>query len=153
MPANSQQKQFIESSWNDKEFDWTGKSFYFVNFTSLLGNPIGLGGKMEQLMREVRQNGYKTMNNVVLVQHGVTKGKVMIEVEKQDKYDAQVLTFEENTAVDTLVIKESVTTLSNGVKRMKERVFNRRTMEPRGIYYWKVTLPGGSGYIVIFGLT
>ena len=153
MSAYSQQKQFMESSWTDKEFDWTGKSFYFVNVTSLLGKPVGLGGKMERLMREVRQNGYKTLNNIVLVQHGVMKAKVMIEVEKQDKYDAQVLTFEENTAVDTMVIKEGVTSLNTGAKRMKERVFNRRTMESRAIYYWKVTLPGGRGYTVVFGLT
>lgn len=153
MSAYSQQKGFIESEWTDKEFDWTGKSFYFVTVLTILGNPIGLGGKMEQLMREVRQHGYKTINNIVMVQHGVTKAKVMIEIEKQDKYDAQVLTFEEHAVVDTLVIKDSVTSLSTGVKRMKERVFNRRSMEHRAIYYWNVTLTGGSGYTVIFGLT
>ena len=108
---------------------------------------------MEQLNREVRQNGYKTKNNIILIQHGHLKARIMIEVEKQDKYDAQIHTYSENTSVDTMVFREGTGSFNDWVKRMKERIFARRTMEIREIYYWKVPSSAAKSRVVLFGLT
>mgnify|MGYP000527650406 CR=1 FL=1 len=153
MPVTSQDRAFSESAWDSKEFDWTGKTFYFVTIIRIFGKSIGLGGKLEELNREVRRHGYRTLNNNILIQLGAFKGRIMIEVEKEDRYDAQVVTYEEQTTVDTIVIHQSRTSLSAGVKRLKERVFSRRAMAPREIYYWDVNAPGGEDCIVLFGLT
>ena len=152
MPASTSSKAFMESAWDNKEFDWTGKSFYFVNITNLMGKPLRLGNKLEQLNREVRQNGYRTINNIILIQYGVMKSKVMIEVEKQEKYDAQVLTFETQTTADSHVFRNQQSTLSKEVKRLCERVYSRRTREPRYIYYWKVSDPTAQDRTVIFAI-
>lgn len=123
-----------ENVWDHKEFDWTGKSFYYIPITFVLGKPIGLGGKLEQLNREARAAGYKILNSRVLIQHASFKGRAMIEVEKQDQYDAQVVTYDDSLRVDTIVYKGSQSGLGKSIKSLTERVAAKRGMPPREIY-------------------
>ena len=123
------------TDWDQKEFDWTGKSFYFIPITNLFYRPLGLGSKLEQLNREVRQGGYKTRSNIILIQYSPFKGRIMIEVEKQDKYDAQMTTYEIQTMADTIVYRGAFSLLGKGIKRLTERVVAKRGLEPRELYY------------------
>ena len=123
------------AKWDHKEHDWTGKVFYFVNMICIFSKPLGLGSKMEQLNREVRQAGYKIIDTSILVLADAFSGKVMIEVEKQDIMDAQILHFEDKTTAYTTVYRGSYGGLSKGMRSLAEMVASRRGMAPRSIYY------------------
>ena len=140
--------------WDQKEFDWTDKAFYFIPLTFIFYKPLAIGSKLEQLNREVHRAGYKVLSNMVLVQHAMFKGRALIEVEKMDKYDAQILHFEERTTVDTIVYRGSPIRISRGIKRLSERVASKRNMAPREVYYMYVTGSASDTYkTIIFGLT
>ena len=143
-----------DSVWDNKEFDWTGKSFYFINLFCIFFNPVGLIGKLEQLNRDARQNGYKIIGEMVLIERGTFSGRAMIEVEKQDKYDANILALEEKTTVSTIVYRGASSKLGVGIKRLKEMVTLRKNMEPRKILYAYTPVPASGSYkTVLFALT
>jgi len=147
----TQVAKFSEIAWESREFDWMGKSFYFIPIMNILGKPIGLGKKMVDLNNEVRRNGYKALSTMMLIQYSTFKGRIMIEVEKQDKYDSQVITYDDTTTVDTIVHKGRGG-LGSSVKRLQQRVASRRGMPPRTIYYWLVS-GIGSERIVLLSFT
>ncbi len=152
MPAPNTTRGFEDDVWDRKEFDWTGKSFYFINFISLFGINFGLDKKLELLNREIRQNGYKIKNPMILVQYGKVKSRAMIEIEKPDRYDAQVQNYDIATTADTIIHYGGLSSLSKGVQKLKERVFSRRSMLPREIYY--VYQPGANTEkTLLIGLT
>ncbi len=141
-------------AWDMQEFDWTGKSFYFIPIINLFYRPIGLGSKLELLNREVRQGGYKIASNMILIQYCPFKGRAMIEVEKQDKYDAQVLTLETNATVDTMVFRGTYSQWGKGIKRLTERVAAKRGLAPRELYYmYVVGWEPGAYRTILFALT
>lgn len=147
-------RPFDPASWDRKEFDWTGKSFYFVEFFNILGMPIGLGSKVEELNRELRKNGYKALSPMILIQHtSGLRGRVMIEVEKKDQYDAQVYTLDTQTSADCVAVLTGKSGLSKGIERIKQQVSSRRDMNPRMIFYWCVEGIDNPRNIVVFGLT
>lgn len=154
MPAGPHSgKMFDAAEWDAREFDWTGKSFYFISGMNLFGKPIGIGDKFEQLMREIRKNGYKAKNNIILVQYSTFRGRVMIEIEKPDKYDAQIKFYDTQTTADTVLVHGGLSNLGKGVKRLRERVSVRRMIVPREIYYWLVAGPDKPDQVVLFGIT
>ena len=142
-----------ESAWDNKEFDWMGKSFYYVTFPCIFSNPIGLIGKLEQISRDARQSGYKIIGKMVLVEIGSFGGQAMIEVEKLDRYDANVINFDEKTTVLTVVYRGSPGKLSAGFKKLKEMVASRKGMAPRKIMYAYTPVAASSYKTVLFALT
>ncbi len=144
--------KFNELAWESKEFDWTGKTFYFIPIINVFGHPFGLGNKLFQLNRDCRQAGCKTLSGIILIQYKLFGGRLMIEIEKPDQYDAQVITFEDTTTVDTVVHKGSAASIGRTAARLKQRVSSRRSMEPRAIYYWLVN-GIGSERAVVFSVT
>ena len=143
-----------DDTWDNKEFDWNGKSFYYIKFLSLFNNPIGLPGKLEHLMQDARKNGFKVVGNMVLVEHSTFGGEAMIEVEKSDKFDADIHNFEERTSVATVVYRGSPGKMNEGIKRLREMVTQRKGMEPRKIYYaYTSGSASGSYKTVLFALT
>ncbi|MFN3822005.1 MAG: hypothetical protein ACK4OO_06685 [bacterium] len=141
-----------EGIWDRKEHDWTGKWFYFVEFFSLFGKILKVNDKLETLNRGVRMERYKTVSPIIWVQYGKMKGRMLIEIEKPDRYDAQVFSYEIPTTADSIVHLGGIATLSKGVERLKEIVYSRRQMEPREIYYLYQSAISGNK-IVIVGIT
>jgi hypothetical protein len=152
MASTSSVREISDEAWDRKEFDWTGRSFYFVNCTFLLGNAIGLDNKLEQMNRDLRTSGYKVKNPMILVEYGKFKGRVMIEVEKKDQYDAQYHVYDVHTNCDTIVLYGGLSNLKKGVDRLREWVTSRRSMEPRQIFYLYQPDTGVTKTI-LFGLT
>ena len=142
---------FKELSWESKEHDWTGKSFYFIPIMNVFGKPLSLGNKFEELNRELRMNGYRTLNSMILVQAATFKGRIMVEVEKLDKYDSQVITFDDTTTADTIVHKGSSGSLGSDGKRLQQRFASRRGMNPKDIYYWHIDGPGSDRAVLFAG--
>ncbi|MBM3329129.1 MAG: hypothetical protein FJY67_06615 [Calditrichaeota bacterium] len=152
MPPSSLTRAIDDSAWDRKEFDWTGKTFYFTTYLNLLGLPIGLPGKLEQLNRDVRTAGHKIKNPMVFIQVGKVKARAMVEIEKPEALDSQVFTYDIPTNVDSIVHYGGPSTLARGVERLKERVYSRRTMEPREIYYLYQDNPAENKMLLV-GLT
>ncbi|MDP8229182.1 MAG: hypothetical protein P9M15_06995 [Candidatus Electryoneaceae bacterium] len=137
-----------EVAWNMKEFDWTGKSFYFVTFINLLGIPIGFNSKLEQLNRGINQAGHKRINNMILIQFGVFKARAMIEIETPEFADSQVTTFDEPVIADTMIAPGSPAKVS---AHLATRVASKRNMEPRQVYY--VYDSSGKSKTIVIALT
>ena len=145
---------FEDSAWDRKETEWTGKSFYSVPVTFLLGKPLGLGNKLEELNRELRQSGYKPVNSMVLIQFGKFKGRAMIEVPKKDTHDASICTYDIPTTVTTMVYKGEPLGIAKGFVKLKELVYSRRSMEARELYYLYIPSAGAGGYkTILFAIT
>ena len=145
-------REISDDTWDRTEHDWSDKSFYYVSVTFLLGKPLGLDGKLEELNRDVRKGGYKIKNPMILIQHGKFKGRIMIEIEKKDLYDSQVFTYDPQTACDTIVHNGGISGLGKGIDRLRERVAARRISEPREIYYMYQPDPN-STKTVLFAIT
>ncbi len=128
-------REISDEVWDRTEHDWAGKSFYYVTAIFILGKALGLDSKLEQLTREVREGGYKIINQMILIQHGKFKGKIMIEIEKKDLWDAQVFTYDVGTSCDTVLHLGGLSNLGKGIERLKERVVARRMRDPREIFY------------------
>jgi len=152
MNSAGQTREISEETWDRKEHDWTGKAFFFVNVTFIFGNAVGLDTKLELLTREVKSNGYKIKSPMILIQQGKFKGRIMIEVEKKDLYDAQIQFYDTQTSCDTMVHLGGMTNLGKGIERLKERVASRRQMSPREIFYLYQSDPNASKTI-LFALT
>ena len=152
MAATIGSQGFRESDWDIKEHDWGGKCFFFLPYNSLLAKITGLGKKIEQIRFEVRKNGYKMQNNMIMFEHSAFNGKVMVEIEKQDKYDDHVITFDEGAIVDTLVHHGRISSVGKVITRLNERVANKRAKPPRSIYYWLVS-GEGSDKSVVFAIS
>lgn len=146
--------RFDETTWDQKEHDWTEKSFCFVSTFNIMYKPVGLNSKLDALNTILRTGGYKPTNLMLLLEWGKFKGKLMVEVPKKDTLDASVLTFDDQTTATTAVYKGDPSGLGKAIKNLKEMVVSRKSLEPRAIYY--LYMPGGSpgGYkTVIFAIT
>lgn len=145
-------REITDEAWDRQEHDWTNKSFYYANVTFLLGSALGLDNKLEELNREIRSNNYKIKNPMVLIQSGKFKGRIMIEIEKKDQYDAQVVTYDTPTNCDTIIAYGGKAGIGKGVEKLKERVAARRGMDAREVYYLFQPDPNAQKTI-IFALT
>jgi hypothetical protein len=145
---------FDDAVWDRKETEWTGKTFYFVPVTFLFGKPLGLGKKLEELNRQMRQGGYKPVNSLVLLQFGKFKGRAMVEVPKKDTYEANLHSYDIPTTVTTLVYKGDPVGIARGFDKLKELVYSRRSMAAREFYYLYVPNTTAGNYrTVLFAIT
>ena len=128
-------REISDEVWDNKEHEWTGKSFYFVNCIFVFGKAIGLDGKLEQLNRDIRANNYKVKNSMVLIEFGKMNARVMVEVEKKDQYDAQIYTYEVQTSCDAKIHYFSKGGISKGFDALKQQVAARRSRDPRQLFY------------------
>jgi len=128
-------REISDEVWENKEHEWTGKSFYFVNCKFIFGNAIGLDGKLEALNRDLRTANYKVKNPMVLIEHGKFNGRIMIEVEKKDNYDSQLATYDVHTVCDTKIHYFTKGGVQKGFDFLKERVAARRSRDPRQLFY------------------
>lgn len=152
MANMAQTREISDEVWDNKEHEWTGKSFYFVNCFFIFGNAIGLEGKLEFLNREIRTNGYKVKNSMVLIEYGKMNARIMIEVEKKDQYDSQVFTYDVQTSCDSKIHYFTKGGISKGFESLKERVAARRSRDPRQLFYMYQPNPNAQKTI-LFALT
>lgn len=140
-----------DESWHMKEFDWTGKSFYFVNYRNIFSIAIGLSGKLEQLNRDIITARYKKINSTIYVELGKSSCKIMLEIEKPLDYNAQVFTYDEPTVVDTLVVRGNQKQFAKGIQQLNERVYAKRETHTRQLF--KVYNTGNPDRHILIGLT
>lgn len=137
-----------ESAWDRQEFNWLEKSFYYVTVTNLLGMPIGLDNKIEQLLRDVRAAGHKIVNNTIYVEIGEFKGKVMIEIKTPELADSQVLTYDTPTTATTMVAKAKP---AQAAAKLTEKIISNSGMKPRQMFY--AYKPSGSEKSTVLAVT
>ncbi len=152
MASFAPSRDISDEVWDNKEHEWTGKSFYFVNCFFILGNAIGLEGKLEKLNRDIKTNNYKVKNSMVFIEYGKMNARIMIEVEKKDQYDSQVFTYDIHTSADSKVHYFSKGNMSKSFELLKERVAARRSRDPRQMFYMYQPAQGAPK-TVIFALT
>lgn len=138
-----------------KDLDYTGKYFYFEDVPHLLGKPIGMGKKLSEMKHQIERKGYTMINpEIILHLSGSFSGRILVEIENPDQYDANV-DFFENARILTRVYKGSLGGIKKGVGELVAYAEDRTHIGPSAIYYWHVSCPicakqSGSNKVVLF---
>ena len=145
-----------EQDWHLKEFDWSGKIFYFEDVPHFFNIPLGLDKKREAMEADIQQKGYEIVHaDMILHQPGMFKGRIFIEIEDPEQYDANVIQFE-NAQILTRVYKGSSAGIKSAIAELKAFCEDRTHLPPGAIYLWRVTCPKcasqrGGDITVLFG--
>jgi hypothetical protein len=130
-----------DEEWHLKDFDWSGKFFYFVEVPHVLKVPLALDKKKNELSDEISEKGYTSVNpELVLYQPGMFRGKLLVEIEDPEQFDANVTLFDD-ARVFTRVHHSRTGSLKNTIEELKAFTLDRSHVLPREIYFWQVTCP------------
>ncbi|GBE29586.1 MAG TPA: hypothetical protein ENH10_07035 [Bacteroidetes bacterium] len=122
--------------WQDRQFDWKHKIFYFVDMPCLLGTPRNLFDSSQQLKAEIATKEHRVTDDaMVLIQPGTLKGKLMINVHKPDDYDAYVFELEPSKLFST-VHEGPLKTIKKTAKELQEKVKKEKGVPVTNTFYW-----------------
>ncbi len=130
-----------DEDWHLKDFDWSGKYFYFVEVPHVLKVPLALDKRKAQLSEEISEKGYAVVNpELILYQPGMFRGKLLLEIEDPEQFDAYVTRFDD-ARIFTRVHRGGSGGLKKSVEELKAFTLDRAHVLPREIYQWQVTCP------------
>ncbi len=130
-----------DQDWHNKEMNWSGKIFYFEDVPHFLNIPLGLEKRQHGMLEAIQRKGYTIANReMILHQPGLFKGRILIEIDDPEQYDANVIQLE-NTRVLTRVYHGSRAGIKNAVEELKVFAQDRVHVLPGTIYLWYVTCP------------
>ena len=127
--------------WEEKEFDWENKTFYFLPIKFLpikflLHKPFGLEEKIKQLRNEVAQKGYEFINmNVTLCEWASLSGRLMTQIKNPEKYDANIQVFDMGK-VYTTVFKGKSKELKQAVNDFISQIELNHGIPVQKAYLW-----------------
>jgi hypothetical protein len=128
-----------EQDWHLKDTDWSGKIFYFEDVPHILGTPLGLEKKQDAMKADIQQKGYEMINpELILHQPGLFGGRIFVEVQDPEQYDANVIQFE-NARVLTRAYKGPASGVKQAIAELKAFCEDRTHLPPGAIYLWHVT--------------
>ncbi len=122
--------------WRDRQFDWKHKVFYFVDLPCLLGTPRNLFEAGQQLKAEIATKEYQvTEDAMVLIQPGMLKGRLLVNVNKPDAYDAYVFELE-TSKLFSAVHEGPFKTIKTTAKQLQEKVKKEKGVPATNTFYW-----------------
>ena len=122
--------------WEEQEFDWENKTFYFLPIRFLLHKPIGLVDKIIQLKSEVFLKGYEFINmNVMLCEWTLLSGCVLSQIDNPEKYDANIQVFDMGK-VYTTVFKGKSKELKQAVNDFISQIELNHGIPVQKVYLW-----------------
>lgn len=130
-----------DRDWRLQDLDWSGKIFYFDYLPHILNAPLGFDKRLQDMKSQIGRKGYKCVNpQMVLYLPGMFQGRLLMEIEDPEQYDANVEIFE-NARILTRVHKGPSSRIGNTVEELKAFVQDRTHILPTIIYRWPVTCP------------
>jgi len=130
-----------DQDWHLKDLDWSGKFFYFEDLPHFFNVPLGLEKKQEEMKAQIVRKGYSIVNeDMILHEPGLFRGRLLLEIEDPEQYDANVLQFE-NARILTRVHHGGSGGLKESLDELKAFTQDRTHVLPGAIYYWHVTCP------------
>ncbi|MFA6027538.1 MAG: hydrolase [Patescibacteria group bacterium] len=85
----------IDSEWDEREIDWTGKQFFRATYRAWLYSPReDLSVKIINAYKEIAKRGYGFIpNGLHLYRGGMFRGEILIEIKNGHMDDPEVKTF------------------------------------------------------------
>ncbi len=135
------------AQWEDGSFEWNVKTFYFVPLMVILSKPQKVFETAQRLRAEVESKGYTVKPDaIVLMEISAFKGRMMVEINKPDVYDASVYQLE-NSKMYTTVHHGPMKTVKQTANALKAHVESTKGVQPTTVYFWDFrhgpTLSGG----------
>ena len=128
------------SDFDGTEEDWNGKTFFWLPVTTLFGKPIGLEDVYNKLIGSISKEGLTFIPNPrILLETGLFSSKWLVEIEKPENYNAQVITIE----ASKVHIKEATgddAAIKRVIERMRERVV-KDEYRVQAVYQWFLSDP------------
>lgn len=127
--------------WHLQELDWSGKYFYFEYLYHFLKIPLGLEKRRAFMLTEIERKGYTTVNpERVLHLPGIFQGRILVEIEDPEQYDANVEQFDDARMLTRVHVGPR-----SGLKRSLAELVaftqDRTHILPGTVYYWYVSCP------------
>ena len=127
--------------WEGKEFDWENKTFYFLPINCILYKPQGLQDKIRQLRKEIIEKNYEFTDFIpVLCEWAAFKGRLMVQIENPQKYDANIYVFDMGKIFST-VFQGPSKKFKQAVKDFAGQVELEHGIPPQSILVWYVHCP------------
>lgn len=128
-----------DQDWHMKDMDWSNKFFYFDDLPHFFNVPLGFERVVGEMKNQIARKGY-TMVNPDLILHlpALFQGKVLVEIEDPQQYDANIVPFE-NARILTRVYQGSRAGLKQAVEELKAFAQDRTHILPNAIYHWHIT--------------
>jgi len=128
-----------DQDWHLKDQTWDGKFFYFEYVRHLFNVPLGYDKQLIAMKQDVTRKGYKFVNpDMVLYQPGAFQGRIFMEIEDPEQYDANVETFD-HARMLSRVYKGSRSSSGAALQELKAFTQDRTHLDPIVIYFWRVT--------------
>ncbi|MCX7836241.1 MAG: hypothetical protein N2450_09290 [bacterium] len=124
--------------FEQKEEDWEGYCFYWLPVKYFFGKAVNLENSFKELISTVSKEGLQFKPSPrILVEPGQFSGKVLVEIEKPDKYHAQVFSCEKGKVFSAEAIGDEAH-VKKVMERQKQKVANEGYVI-QGVYLWYLT--------------
>jgi hypothetical protein len=130
-----------DQDWHLQDRDWSGKFFYFEYVQHLFYMPLQLDKVIQNMKLDIARKGYQPVNpDQILYLPGSFQGRVLMEIQDPEQYDANVEKFE-NARILSRVYKGPRNRIKNAVEELKAFTQDKTHLIPSKIYYWHTTCP------------
>ncbi len=129
------------ASWENQEFDWENKTFYFVPINFFFNKPIGLPEKVRQLRKEVIARNYEFTDFIpVLTYWAAFKGRVMAQIQNPQQYDEGIYIFDSGKIYST-VFQGAAKEFKQAVNDFTSKIELDHGIPPQAVLVWYVHCP------------
>jgi len=137
--SNCNCPEINELEWHNKDMDWSGKFFYYLEVRHAFNVPLGLDAKRTEMKQEIERKGYTMINpDLTLHEPGMFKGKIFVEIEDPEQLDANVMQFGD-ARILTRFYKGSAAGMKQALEELKTFTLDKTHILPRAIYIWHLT--------------
>jgi hypothetical protein len=138
---NCQCPEIEDELWHLQDLNWSGKFFYFEYLYHFLKIPLGMEKRREEMFADIDRKGYQAVNpERVIHLPGMFQGRIMVEIEDPEQYDANVEKFD-NARILTRVHRGSRSGLRRSLIELQAFSQDRAHIPPGAVYYWYASCP------------
>ena len=128
-----------DQDWHLQDQNWDGKFFYFEYVRHFFNVPLGYDKQLRAMKRDMARKGFRLVNaDMVLYQPGLFQGRLLMEINDPDQYDANVERFDQARLLSR-VHQGSRSGLKDALQELKAFTQDRAHLDPLIIYYWYTT--------------
>jgi bifunctional DNA-binding transcriptional regulator/antitoxin component of YhaV-PrlF toxin-antitoxin module len=128
-----------DQDWHMKDQTWNGKFFYFEYVRHIFSFPMGFDVQVKKMKQDLAHKGYQlVIPDLVLHQPGMFQGRILVEIQDPEQYDANVEPLD-NARILSRVVKGSGARMGQALQELKTFTRDRTHLDPTVVYYWHTT--------------
>ena len=129
------------TQFDGKEADWSGKAFFFTKTPLLFHIPIRIGKDIPKVIEQAKAKGYAFGDEAMLMQQdGLFSGKVLLEIEKPETVDPNVMTMPAGTRATGSYFLGPWSKLSGPSQKLCGAL-KAQGKQAKAVYFWYLTCP------------